>query len=54
MAVEQKVRRRIDLEKFLIYILITATLLTTIIYLADMKERIRALEVEVFNLKKGE
>lgn len=37
----------VNWEKIGVYIAIAATLITVIIYIADMKERIRALEVKV-------
>ena len=43
---------KIDFEKIACYVVITATLLAAIIYIADMKERLRALEVKIEYLEK--
>jgi hypothetical protein len=49
---ENKIRS-IDWEKVSIYIAVTAALLTSIIYIADIKERIRALEVKIEYIEKS-
>lgn len=43
--------KEINWEKIGIYIAISATFLTVIIYIADMKERIAKLEVKVEKLE---
>lgn len=51
---ENKEVKVFDWEKLAIYISVIIAFVTGITYLSDIKERVRALEVEVVNLKVGE
>lgn len=44
-------KKEFNLEKIGIYISLTIAFLTLIFYIADMKERIRALEIKVEKLE---
>lgn len=53
MEDRSRVKQETNWEKVGVYVAIAATFISVITYIADMKERIRALEVKVEYLQGG-